>query len=109
MLPEHGGMLITRGFQEWACLLPLDLSFDSAARLLAWQTQQEGVLAPSTLRNLVREHGQIVRKAEVAEAKALIKQTKQGGSPTLAPKLIRRSHAPRRRPGWPVELNTAVE
>jgi hypothetical protein len=109
VLPEHGGMLITRGLQEWACLLPQELSFASAARLLAWQTQQEGVLAASTLRNLVREHGQIVRKAEVAEAKALLLHVKQSNSATPTPKLIPRSHALRRRPGWPAELNCAVE
>jgi hypothetical protein len=109
VLPEHGGMLITRGLQEWACLLPLELSFASAARLLGWQAQEEGIIAASTLRNLVREHGQIVRKTEVAEAKALLKQAKQSSAEMPSPKLIPRSHAPRRRPGWPVELNAAVE
>lgn len=109
MLPEHGGMLITRGLQEWACLLPQDLSFTSAARMLAWQTQQEAVLCASTLRNLVREHGQIIRKAEVAEAKALLKQAKRSKTLLPAPRLIPPSHPPRRRAGWPAELNAAVE
>jgi len=109
VLPEHGGMLITRGLQEWACLLPQELSFASAARLLAWQTQEEGIIAASTLRNLVREHGQILRKAEVAEAKALLKQAKRSKSVSGTPQLVPRSQALRRRAGWPVELNAAVE
>jgi hypothetical protein len=105
MLPEHGGMLITRGLQ----LLPQDLSFTSAARLLAWQTQQAEVLSASTLRHLVREQGQILRKAQVAEAKTLLKQVKRSQTPLPPPRLIPLSHAPRRRAGWPVELNAAVE
>ncbi len=33
-LPPHNGIIITRGLQEWACLLPQDLPFVSVARLL---------------------------------------------------------------------------
>jgi hypothetical protein len=41
VLPEHHGMLITRALQEWACLFPLDLSFETVQRLLGsgWQTR----------------------------------------------------------------------
>jgi hypothetical protein len=66
-LPEHQGMVITRGLQEWACLLSQDLSFASAARLLGWQTQDAAILGSTTLRHLVRRHGQIIRQAEHAE------------------------------------------
>src|SRR5216684_3973838 len=58
LLPAHEGILITRGLQEWACLLPQDLPFARVARLLGWQTKDEGLLCQSTLRNLVRTHGQ---------------------------------------------------
>ncbi len=34
VLPSHGGMIITRGLQEWCCLLPQELSFEPVARLL---------------------------------------------------------------------------
>src|SRR5579872_2301672 len=34
LLPAHEGMIITRGLQEWACLLPQDLPFAPVARLL---------------------------------------------------------------------------
>ena len=44
LLPEHGGMLITRGLAEWACLLSQELPFASAARLLGWQAGEAGVL-----------------------------------------------------------------
>jgi hypothetical protein len=64
-------MLITRGLQEWACLLSQDLSFASAARLLGWQTQDAAILGSTTLRHLVRQHGQIIRQAEHAEATSL--------------------------------------
>jgi transposase len=33
-LPLHNGIIITRGLQEWTCLLPQELPFASAARLL---------------------------------------------------------------------------
>ena len=39
-LPSHEGILITRGVQEWACLLPQELPFASVARLLGWQAQE---------------------------------------------------------------------
>jgi hypothetical protein len=87
----------------------LNLRRDSPRGYPGWQTQEEGVLCASTLRNLVREHGQIIRKAEVAEAKALLHQFKRSDTPLPPPRLIPLSHAPRRRAGWPVELNAAVE
>lgn len=40
VLPEHQGTVITRGLQEWACLLPQDLPFEAVERLLGWQTQE---------------------------------------------------------------------
>ena len=54
-------MIITRGLQEWACLLSQDLSFASAAWLLGWQTQDAAIMGSTTLRHLVRRHGQIIR------------------------------------------------
>lgn len=67
-LPTHNGTVITRGLQEWACLLTQDLPFASTARLLGWQTQEEQILSPTTLRTLVRRHGTLVRTAEQAAA-----------------------------------------
>jgi hypothetical protein len=103
-------MLITRGLQEWACLLPQQLPFASAARLLGWHAHEESaVLATTTLRNLVREHGQIVRKAEVAEAEMLIARFKQADSEAPTPRLVLPTRTPHRRPGWPAELSASVE
>ncbi len=70
-LPAHHGIIITRGLQEWACLLPQDLPFVAVAHLLGWQTHDEDVLSDTTIRNLVRTHGQLIRQAEQAEVAAL--------------------------------------
>jgi len=34
VLPAHHGVVLTRGLQAWACLLPQDLSFATASRLV---------------------------------------------------------------------------
>jgi hypothetical protein len=104
VLPVHHGMLITRGVQEWACLLSQDVSFATAARLLGWQAKAADLLSDTTLRRLVRKHGQIVREAEQAEITELARQ----GDPTRTLVVVPH-HAPRQRPGWPTELNAAVE
>jgi len=64
VLPAHNGMIITRGLQEWACLLPQELPFASVARLLGWHTHEAQILGETTLRSLVRSHGQSIRQAE---------------------------------------------
>lgn len=71
VLPPHGGMVITRALQELGCLLAQDVPFASAARLHGWQTREERMLMPSTLRTLVRRHGKLVRAAEYAAVDAL--------------------------------------
>jgi hypothetical protein len=42
VLPEHDGIILTRGLQEWACLLPQELPFASVVRLLGWQRRRCG-------------------------------------------------------------------
>jgi len=105
VLPPHGGMIITRGLQEWCCLLPQELSFEPVARLLGWQTYEERVLCATTIRSLVRTHGQILRQAEQAEAATLLQRD---DLETLRPQLAPLT-APRRRAGWPKELSAAVD
>jgi hypothetical protein len=104
-LPPHNGIIITRGLQEWTCLLPQELPFVSVARLLGWQTHDEDVLSDTTIRSLVREHGQLIRQAELAEVAALTTRD------DLAPLNLRLvpHQQPRRRAGWPAELNAAVD
>jgi hypothetical protein len=99
-------MIITRGLQEWACLLPQDLPFAPVARLLGWQSEEEALLCAGTLRNLVRAHGQIIRQAEKEQVKALLARTDLD---TLSPELVVASRAPRRRAGWPQALSAAVD
>jgi len=105
VLPPHAGIIITRGLQEWCCLLPQELSFEPVARLLGWQTHEERVLSATTIRSLVRTHGQIIRQAEQAEVAAL---GQRDDLATLRPQLVPVS-APRRRAGWPKELSAAVD
>jgi hypothetical protein len=105
VLPPHQGMIITRGLQEQACLLPQDLSFGTVTRLLAWQTQEPQVLSATTVRALVRTHGQIIRQAEQAEVAALLERDDLADlTPQLTP-----PQPPRRRAAWPAELGAAVD
>jgi len=105
VLPPHNGIIITRGLQEWACLLPQDLPFVAVARLLGWQTHDDAILSDTTLRNLVRTHGQIIRQAEQTEVVTLATHDDLA---TLDLNLV--PHAqPRHRAGWPAELNAAVD
>jgi hypothetical protein len=105
VLPAQEGMIITRGLQEWACLLPQELPFASVRRLLGWQASQEQIVCPSTVRNLVRAHGSLIRQAEQAEVAALLKHPQLS---SLKPQLVPHGVS-RRRAGWPEELNAAVE
>ncbi|HEU5098684.1 MAG TPA: UPF0236 family protein [Roseiflexaceae bacterium] len=105
VLPPHNGIIVTRGLQEWSCLLSQELAFGSVARLLGWQTHDEDVLSDTTIRSLVRTHGQVIRQAEQAEVAALA--TRDDLAPlklNLVP-----CEQPRRGAGWPAELNAAVE
>ena len=105
VLPPHQGIIITRGLQEWACLLPQDLSFATARRLLGWQPQPTPLLSDTMLRVLVREHGERVRHAELAVAEALLTRPDLADlTPKLAP-----SKEARGRAAWPPELTAAVE
>ncbi len=105
VLPSHKGMIITRGMQEWACLLPQELSFAAVARLLGWQTQEEQLLSDTTIRTIVRTHGQIIRRVEQMEVAALLQRDDMT---TLDLQLVPHDQ-PRRRAGWPKELNAAVD
>jgi hypothetical protein len=105
ILPPHNGLIITRGLQEWSCLLPQELPFASVARLLGWQTHETHILAETTLRSLVRSHGQLIRQAEQAEVVSL---AAQDDLTTLGLHFVPHDQ-PRRRSGWPAELNTAVD
>jgi hypothetical protein len=105
VLPAHHGMIITRGLQEWACLLSQELPFAPVARLLGWQTHEDLLLSDTTIRTLVRTHGQIIRQAEQLEVATLLQRD---DLTTLALHLVPHDQ-PRRRAGWPKELNAAVD
>jgi hypothetical protein len=105
VLPPHNGTSITRGLQEWACLLPQELPFGSVARLRGWQTHEADILSDTTIRCLVRTHGEIVRQAEQAEVVAL---TTRDDLTRLDLALVPHGQT-RLRAGWPAALNAAVD
>jgi hypothetical protein len=106
LLPEHGGMVITRCLREWACLLPLDLGFETTQRLLGWLTHEPAIVSTTQVRCLVRQHGGEIRAAEVAEAADLLAHPEQlaRARAQLAP-----ATEPRRKAAWPAELTAVVE
>jgi hypothetical protein len=104
LLPPHHGLLITRGLQEMACLLPQEVPFATAARLLGWQTGEPDVLSATTVRMLVRDHGGRIRRLEQTEAVVLLYHKRRGRPLRGVPR-----ERPRRRPSWPEHLTAAVE
>jgi len=106
LLPDHGGMIITRGLREWSCLLSLDVSGQTTQRLLGWITQEKAILCASEVRTLVRQHGAEIRTAEASEVNELLAHPKRlaGARPQLVT-----SGATRRKAAWPKELTAAVE
>jgi hypothetical protein len=103
-LPEHGGMLISRRLQEWACLLGGDFAFPLAQRLLGWQAGEEKLLCPNEVQRLVCHHGRVLRAAAEEEVAAWLERAEAGeGTAALVP-----SEPPRRPAAWPALLNQAV-
>jgi hypothetical protein len=104
LLPAHGGMLITRRLQEWACLLGRDFAFSTAQRLLGWQAGEEQLLSESELRRLVCRHGMWLREAAETEVQRLLARPNlEGLTAQLTP-----ARPPRRPAAWPAALNEAV-
>lgn len=104
-LPEHTGQVTTRGLQEWVCLLPQELSFESSARLLGWMSHDPRVMSETQTRRWVSQHGQLIRQAEKVEVMALQERADLAGlTAQLQP-----AHEPRRLAAWATELNQAVE
>jgi hypothetical protein len=104
-LPAHAGQVTTRGLQEWACLLPQDLPFGTAERLLGWMTHDPETVSETQLRRWVCRHGQLIRQAEQDEVKALQQRPNLTG---LKAQLCQ-AGTPHRPAAWAVELNQAVE
>ena len=105
VLPTHQGMVITRNLQEIACLLALDVPFETAQRLLVWETREAEMICTTEIRRLVRIHGEIIRAAEAAEVQELLARDDLS---TLHAQLVE-APAPRRPAAWAAEIQTAVE
>ena len=105
VLPSHQGIIVTRGVQEWACLLPGEVPFATASRLLGWESNEEQLLSSTMIRSLVRQHGYLIRQAEQAEVATLWQRDN-----LLELEPIWVSNQPARlRASWPPELDEAVE
>jgi hypothetical protein len=104
-LPEHEGQITTRGLQEWACLLPRDLEFSTAHRLLGWVTHEPEIMSETQLRRWVVRHGQFIREAEKEEVEKLEQMENLEGLQAQ----LQLSKEPRRLAAWDEALNQAVE
>jgi hypothetical protein len=104
-LPLHRGQGTTRGLQEGVCLLPQDVPFATAQRLLGWLTRELEVISTTQGRRWVQPHGQLIRQAEQGEVQALLNHERLSDwQAHLAP-----LQAPRRPTAWDQSLNEAVE
>lgn len=103
-LPEHGGILITRRLQEWACLLGCEFAFAIAQRLLGWQAGEERLLSESEVQRLVCRHGQVLREAAAAEVATWLGRAEAGEGVAQWVE----HQAPRRKAAWAKALNEAV-
>ena len=81
------------------------MPFASVARLLGTQTHNAEILSDTTIRSLVRTHGHLIHQAELAEVTELATRDDLA---SLALRLVPHEQ-PRRRAGWPNELNAAVD
>jgi hypothetical protein len=106
LVPEHTGMLFTRGLREWVCLLPLESGFRTAQRLLGWLTHEPRIVSATQVREVVRQHAQELRAAEQQEVAQWRLHPERlegararltGGPPT------------QRKAAWPAELQAAVD
>jgi hypothetical protein len=71
----------------------------------ASQTLDDDVLSDTTIRSLVRTHGQIIRQAEQAEVTRLVMRDDLA---SLELQMVPHEQ-PRRRAGWPAALNAAID
>jgi len=104
IIPEHKGIIVSKGVREWACLLPQELPFNSVARLMGWMSHEEKLLSKNTIREMVKEEGESIREAEKAEVERL---TSSDNLSELKAKVI--PHKMRRMASWPKEVTEAVE
>lgn len=108
LLPPHQGMVITRALQEWACLLPGDLPFEVAQRLLSWTAGETQVVCTSEVRLLVRQHGKLLQAAEEAMLQEGFELLLAGAAGRAGSLPWVSATPPRRLAAWPPELDAAV-
>jgi len=105
LLPEHNGMVITKGLQEMACLFSLSSSYEGATRLVGEFCHDPDVLCAREIELLVNQHGANVRQQEAERAKAM-ENTPDVNPETVSQHL--KDLSPSRRKVWPEEVQEAV-
>lgn len=97
--------MTTRGLQEWICLLPQDVPFATAQRLLGWMSRKPEVISTTQVRRWVRHHSRLIRQAEQAECQKLLAQASLN---TWQAHLVP-AKQPRRPAAWDNTLTEALE
>ena len=104
LLPDHQHLVITRGLEEWVCWFALAASYEWVHQGLVRMTQDEEVLSPREVQQIILRHGQGIREEEKAQAEAILSQEAAPvGEALLVPK------EPPRRPAWSEKVMQAVE
>lgn len=63
-LPEHKNIIITRKLEELTCLSALEVSYGSTHKWITRSTNDDKVLSPREVQNIIMYHGQKIRKIE---------------------------------------------
>jgi len=106
LVPEHTGMVFTRGLREWVCLLPLESGFRTVQRLLGWMTHAPKIMSATQVRSVVRQHAQELQAAEEREVAQWLAHPErlEGARARLAAGI-----PTQRKAAWPAELRAAVD
>lgn len=105
VLPQHQGVLLTRGLQELACLVALGAPYAPTAEVLRRVTHDPAVLSPRQVEDVVGDHGQQIRAHETAQAQDVLTRPGSPAQPTVLLPLS----PPRRDAAWPEAVARAVE
>jgi hypothetical protein len=106
LVPEHTGMVFTRGLREWVCLLPLESGFRTVQRLLGWMTHEPKIVSATQVREVVRQHAQELRAAEEREVAQWLAHPErlEGARARLVV-----GTPSQRKAAWPAALRAAVD
>ena len=105
LLPAHQHLVITRGLEEWVCWFALAASYEWVHQGLVRMTQDDGVLSPREVQEIILRHGQGIREREKAQAEAILSQDEA----PVGEAVLVLNEPPRRGPAWSERIVRAVE